>query len=180
MITERPRILIAGIGNIFHGDDAFGVELAQRLLRRRQPDGVKIVDFGIRGFDLAYALADGPDVTLLLDATSQGGAPGTIYTIEIDPDVLPPGAAESPVEAHGMDPVHVLRMVRTMGGALNRVLLIGCEPLTFGPEEEGVLGLSSVVTAAVGRAAEIVESLVLKLLDETKSCKEILECQALQ
>ena len=179
MTTERPRILIAGIGNIFHGDDAFGVELAQRLLRRHQPDGVKVVDFGIRGFDLAYALMDAPEVTLLLDATSQGGTPGTLYTVEIDP-VLPADAAQSPVEAHGMNPMRVLRMVQAMGGAVPRTLLIGCEPLTFGSEEEGALGLSPVVMAAVDRAVEIVESRIVELLDEIKPCEEIIECQTLR
>jgi hydrogenase maturation protease len=171
MITERPRILIAGIGNIFHGDDAFGVELSQRLLGRRQPDGVKVIDFGIRGFDLTYALLDGADITIFLDATPRGGEPGTLYTIEINPDiaVFPEGA----VEAHGMNPMRVLQMVKAMGGMPRRILLVGCEPLTLGTDEEGMMGLSPVVTAAVDRAVEIVESLVSKLLTELQPHEEI-------
>jgi hydrogenase maturation protease len=173
MTTERPKLLIAGIGNIFHGDDAFGVELAQRLLQRRQPDGVKIVDFGIRGFDLTYALLDGADVTIFLDATPRGGEPGTLYTIEIDPNDSE--WREGPMEAHGMNPMRVLQMAKTMGGTLNRILLVGCEPLTLGSEEDGMMGLSPVVAAAVERAVEIVESLVSRLLKELQPYEEIVD-----
>ncbi len=82
----KERILIAGIGNIFLGDDAFGVEVVRRLSRsaRKLPDEVRIVDFGIRGFDLAYALMEGYEVAILVDATPRGGVPGTLYTIEPD------------------------------------------------------------------------------------------------
>ncbi len=184
MSSVQPRILIAGIGNIFHGDDAFGVELAQRLLRRRQPDGVKVVDFGIRGFDLAYALMDGPEVTILLDATPRGGDPGTLYTVEIDPAAIP--SSETPeaspvasMEAHGMNPMRVLRMVKTMGEKLNRIVLIGCEPLTLEPEE-GALGLSPLVRAAVERAVDVVESLTLEIMSELKPQQEMIECQKLK
>jgi hydrogenase maturation protease len=173
MMTERPRILIAGIGNIFHGDDAFGVELSQRLLRRMQPDGVKVVDFGIRGFDLTYALLDGADITIFLDATPRGGEPGTLYTIEIDPDIAV--SPEGPVEAHGMNPMRVLQMVKTMGGTAGRILLVGCEPLTLGTDEDGMMGLSSVVAAAVDRGVEVVESLASRLLKELQLCEEIVD-----
>ena len=177
MRIEQPKILIAGIGNIFHGDDAFGVELAQRLLRRRQPDRVKVVDFGIRGFDLAYALMDGPEVTILLDATPRGGVPGTLYTIEIDPTAIPSSETpEASMEAHGMNPMRVLRMVKTMVEKMNRLVLIGCEPLTLGPEE-GALGLSPVVAAAVEQAVDIVESLTQKIMSELKPHQEMIACQ---
>ena len=78
------RILVAGIGNIFFGDDAFGCEVAAELTQRSWPDGVSVLDFGIRGYDLAYAIMDGYDATILVDATPQGSAPGTIYLIEPD------------------------------------------------------------------------------------------------
>ncbi len=80
----RPNILVAGIGNIFLGDDGFGVEVIRRLSSREFPAEVRVEDFGIRGYDLAYALLDGPDVTILVDAAARGGAPGTIYVIEPD------------------------------------------------------------------------------------------------
>lgn len=164
-MADRERILIAGIGNIFLGDDGFGCEVLRRLMTRRWPENVRVIDFGIRGFDLAYALMDGYDVTILVDATPRGEEPGTLYTIE--PDLLELDSLEPQammVETHGMNPMKVLGMVKSMGGAFKRILLVGCEPETFGPEE-GQMGLSKAVEAAVDEAASIVESLVAKILN---------------
>jgi len=163
------RVLVAGIGNIFHGDDAFGVEVANSLLRRTLPPEARVVDFGIRGFDLAYALLDGYDVTILVDATARGSAPGTLYTIEIDGNA-PAGLEEPPVDlaTHGMNPMRVLRMAQVMGGTLGRILLVGCEPETLGSEEEGQMGLSATVSAVVDTAADKVEELVAKILQESR------------
>ncbi|HEV7893068.1 MAG TPA: hydrogenase maturation protease [Pyrinomonadaceae bacterium] len=159
-----PRILVAGIGNIFMADDAFGCEVARRLAAREWPEEVRVVDFGIRGFDLAYALMDGYDVTIFVDATPRGGEPGTVYTIEPDLSELDSlGAEGMAVEPHGMNPLKVLGMVKALGGGFKRILLVGCEPETLGPEE-GQMGLSATVEAAVGEAVNVVESLVAKLL----------------
>lgn len=159
------RILVAGIGNIFMADDAFGCEVAQRLAARALPEEVRVVDFGIRGFDLVYALMDGYDVTILVDATPRGGEPGTIYTIEPDLSELDKVDAQGlAIEPHGMNPLKVLGMAKSMGGDLKRILLVGCEPETLGPEE-GQMGLSASVEAAVGEAVKVVESLVAKLLN---------------
>jgi hydrogenase maturation protease len=170
-MTARPRILIACIGNIFLGDDAFGVEVAMRLAGRPMPDGVRVVDYGIRGLDLAYALLDGDqEVTIFVDATARGGEPGTIYVIE--PDLAELGGEEAEpavVEAHGMDPLKVLRLVRSMGGTFSRILLVGCEPATLGPENEGAMGLSEPVAHAVGEAVGVVESLVATILEERRT-----------
>ena len=159
--TQSPSILIAGIGNIFLGDDAFGVEVAQRLANRKPPARVKVVDFGIRGFDLAYALLDGFDVTILVDACPRGGKPGTLYVIEPDLNATSqsPEAGQTSVDAHSMNPMNVIRMAKSMGGELKRILLVGCEPLTLGPEE-GAMGLSEPVAAMVEEAANRIESLV--------------------
>jgi hydrogenase maturation protease len=162
----QPSILIAGVGNIFMGDDAFGVEVVRRLLSRELPEGVRVVDFGIRGFDLGYALMDDQDVTILVDATPRGGTPGTIYTIEPnlnELDGLTPG--EMTMETHGMNPMKVLAMVKSMGGDPRRILLVGCEPADLGPEE-GLMGLSEPVGAAVDEAVAVVESLVDRLQRE--------------
>ena len=144
------KILVAGIGNIFHGDDAFGVEVANRLFKRTLPPEVRVVDFGIRGFDLAYALLDGYDVTILVDATTRGRAPGSLYTIEIDSNSTG-GLDEGQfnVATHGMNPMRVLQLARSMGGVAGRILLVGCEPETLGSEEEGQMGLSASVAAVV-------------------------------
>jgi hydrogenase maturation protease len=158
------NILIAGVGNIFNGDDAFGCEVTRALAKRELPAHVRVIDFGIRGLDLAYALLDKPDLTILLDATSQGGAPGTLYAME--PDLNNLGAAQNDCfDGHSVDPVRVLRMVQTMGGELGRILLIGCEPADLGGEE-GRMGLTPVVAAAVEEAADIAVSLVQKQLVE--------------
>ena len=158
--STQPKILVAGIGNIFLGDDAFGCEVVKQLQARSWPENVRVVDFGIRGFDLAYALLEGYDVTIFVDATQRGQEPGTIYTIEPDVDDVA-GVTEQTmmVETHDMNPMKVLNMVKSMGGRFNRILLIGCEPETFGPEE-GQLGLSATVAGAVDKAARVVESLI--------------------
>jgi hydrogenase maturation protease len=151
------NILVAGIGNIFLGDDAFGCTVAQRFASRPQPEGARVVDFGIRGFDLAYALMEKPDLTIFVDATPQGGAPGTVYAMELDPYET---GGRVGVDMHSMNPMGVLEMVKTMGGDFGRILLVGCEPESFGDELEGRMGLSEPVSRAVDEAVEIVESLV--------------------
>ena len=161
--TQTPSVLIAGIGNIFLGDDAFGVEVVRRLASRKMPDRVKAIDFGIRGFDLAYALLDGADVTILVDACPRGGAPGSVYVIEPDLSSFDSSEAqESSVDAHSMNPMNVIRMAKSMGGGLKRILLVGCEPATLGPEE-GQMGLSEPVAAAVNEAEAVIESLIEKI-----------------
>lgn len=163
----EKKILVAGIGNIFLGDDGFGVEVANRLLRRTFPSGVRIGDFGIRGFDLAYALMEGYQTTILIDACSgeQHTTAGTLFVIEPDLRGLDSSeASDSFVEPHSMNPVNVLRMAAGMGAQLSRVLLVGCVPATLGPEE-GLMGLSEPVSAAVEEAVGLVESLVSRLLN---------------
>jgi hydrogenase maturation protease len=162
----HPRILVAGIGNIFLGDDAFGSEVARRLALRELPEEVRVVDFGIRGFDLVYALLDGYDVTIFVDATPRGEAPGTLYTIEPDLNELNELDAEAMmVETHGMNPMKVLGMVKSMGGEFKRILLVGCEPAPL-ESEDGYMGLSEPVEAAVDEAVMLVESLVRVILEE--------------
>jgi hydrogenase maturation protease len=161
------RILVAGVGNIFLGDDGFGVEVAQRLMRRQFPDAVRVADFGIRGFELAYALMDEYDAIVLIDAVPRGGVPGTLYTIQPDLSALDSAALQgAAVETHGMNPMKVLAMVQTMGARPKRLLLVGCEPESCDGETEERLGLSQPVAAAVQAAVERVEAIVEELLDE--------------
>lgn len=161
--ATTPTILIAGIGNIFLGDDAFGVEVVSRFANRDLPPGVRVTDFGIRGFDLTYALIDGADVTILVDACPRGGTPGDLYVIEPALNAPAGEQAAATVDAHGMNPMAVLRAAQAMGGPLKKILLLGCEPQTFGPEE-GQMGLSDAVAAAVERAVPLLESVMNRLL----------------
>ena len=150
--------LIAGIGNIFDGDDGFGVAVASRLAQMALPENVRVVEYGIRGIDLVFALLDGYDVTILVDAACRGGSPGTLYTIEPDVNDLEPGAGAFET-AHGLDPVKVLATARSMGAKFGRVLVVACEPATFG-DDDGHIGLSECVAAAVDPAIEMIRSLV--------------------
>ncbi len=154
-------ILIAGIGNIFLGDDGFGVAVAQRLLAAALPADVRVTDFGIRSLDLAYALIDAPGWTILIDACPRGEAPGTLYVIEPDLDTAG-GPEAAPLDAHAMNPMAVIRMATSLGGAPQRILVLGCEPATFGPEE-GQLGLSGPVEAAIEEAAAMALDLVRRI-----------------
>ncbi|HSS20527.1 MAG TPA: hydrogenase maturation protease [Pyrinomonadaceae bacterium] len=162
----KPTILIACIGNIFLGDDGFGCEVARHLNQCEWPDNVKVVDFGIRGFDLTYGLLDGHDLTIFVDATPRGDAPGTLYIIEPELAEIENSQNGQMVDGHSMNPMKVLCLAKSMGAQFKKILLVGCEPGTFGPEE-GQLGLSEPVAAAVDEAVKLVQSLVEKSLQET-------------
>jgi len=163
-LPAAKKILVAGIGNIFLGDDGFGVEVAQRLEKITFPAGVRITDFGIRGFDLAYALMEGYETTILIDAYPGDVNPGTVSLIEPDLASLhSPNPQGAFADAHSMNPVSVLRMAAGMGAQLHRVLLVGCVPATLGPEE-GQMGLSEPVSAAIDGAVQLVEDLVARVL----------------
>jgi hydrogenase maturation protease len=151
---------VAGLGNVFLGDDGFGVEVVRRLAREPQPAGVRVVDFGIRGLHLAYELLDGYDTTVLVDATPRGGAPGELRLIEAD---LPRAATSDELvargavlDAHAMTPDAVLALLATLGGAPGRVLVLGCEPAVI---REG-MGLSPPVAAAVDVALAELRTLI--------------------
>ena len=160
-----PRILIAGVGNIFLGDDGFGVEVTRRLLDRELPAEVRVVDFGIRGLDLAYALQDGYETTILVDAYPHGKKPGTVSVVEPDLNQLSTDQGDF-VQPHAMHPMNVLRMASAMRGSLKRVLVVGCEPADMGGDE-GHMGLSSEVAAAVDEAVKAIEKLVGRILNGT-------------
>jgi hydrogenase maturation protease len=157
--------LVAGVGNIFFGDDAFGVEVVHRLLRRPLPKGVEIIDFGIRGLDLAYALLDPYEAVILVDATPRGGTPGTLYVLEPDFHAEPSG--DTPLfEAHALDPAKVLRLVDALGGSVRRLVIVGCEPNAVIHSDDMQMGLSAVVEAAIDRAIPLIESLINRILEE--------------
>jgi len=162
---NRPRILVAGIGNIFLGDDAFGVEVAQRLAQRLLPSEVRVVDFGIRGLDLTYALLEGYETVIFVDATPRGGQTGSLYLLELDRD----GGGEATetgaeINPHGMDPVKVLRLAASMGARVDRLFLVGCEPAPLDEANDMHMGLSDPVEAAVEEAIGLIKTLLGQLL----------------
>ena len=153
------KVLVAGIGNIFLGDDAFGVEVVQQLSRRSLPDHVKVVDFGIRSYDLAYALMEEWEMVILVDALPRRGTPGTIYVMEPD---LPEDQGSAILDAHSMSPSSVLRLVQALGGHFGRILVVGCEPGRVVADENGDFGLSGPVRHAVGEAVRVIEELIVR------------------
>jgi hydrogenase maturation protease len=163
-MNANGRILIAGIGNIFFGDDAFGVEVIRELTKSPLPKGVKAVDFGIRSYDLAYAIMDGYGATILVDITARGEPPGTVYLIELDQEKI--GDLEGAVpDGHSLDPVAVLRLTQSLGGQIERLYLVACEPAVL-ETEDGRIGLSEPVQAAVPEAIRTIRRLVDKLRSE--------------
>ncbi|MBT2481496.1 hydrogenase maturation protease [Streptomyces sp. ISL-94] len=172
----RARTLVAGIGNVFLGDDGFGVETVRALGAHPVPDGVEVVDFGVRGIHLAYQLLDGYDTLVLVDATARGGDPGTLYLIDAGAGAEPAdphgagdtaGAGESAgpggavLDGHHMSPDAVLALLGTLCAGTGstpprRTLVVGCEPASV---EEGI-GLSPPVAAAVPHAVRMVLDLL--------------------
>jgi len=153
------RVLVAGVGNVFLGDDGFGVEVANRLSDEAFPAGVQVADFGIRGVHLAYELLQGYDTLILVDAAPRGEAPGTVFVLEPDfehADRLERGESGFVLDAHGMDPEMVLGILADLGGRRPRVLIVGCEPA----EVHEHMGLSAQVTLAVEEAARMVRELI--------------------
>lgn len=155
MSAAGRRVLVAGIGNVFLGDDAFGVEVARRIAPGTLPEGVRVGDYGVRGVHLAYELLDGgTDTLIIVDAVPVEGPPGTLAVLEIDERDLE-GETEGLVDAHGLHPLAVLLMLRRLGGEIGRVLVVGCRPASV---EEG-MGLSEPVAAAVDEAVRLVVDL---------------------
>jgi hydrogenase maturation protease len=157
----EKQILVAGVGNAWLQDDAFGAECARRLEEQGVPPGVAVMDFGTGGLDLAYELMRGYDALVLLDASRQGGAPGTLYVLEPElSEYAAPIEDGTAINPHGMDPATVLRFVNAIGGFSGRVVVIGCEP---GEVDEVGLGLTEPVAEAVDRAVELVRETLAEL-----------------
>jgi hydrogenase maturation protease len=157
-----PRILVAGVGNIFLGDDGFGVEVVRRMLAEPPPgglgplpEGVEVADFGIRGVHLAYQLLDGYDAAVIVDALPGGGEPGTLYVVEPTAGAKP-STEVALMDAHGMEPHAVLALLDTLGGSVGKVLVVGCEPASV----DEAIGLSPAVEGAIPGAIGLVHEVV--------------------
>ncbi|HTR93264.1 MAG TPA: hydrogenase maturation protease [Trebonia sp.] len=152
------RTLVAGVGNIFQRDDAFGVEVIRLLGDRSRPPGVEIADFGIRGVHLVYELLNGCDLFVLVDAAQRGYEPGTVTVLEVEPGDAAPAAAV--MDAHGLAPAEIFAMLSSMGSRPGRSLIVACEPADVSPG----MGLSDQVRAALPHAVRAVE----EILDRTQ------------
>jgi hydrogenase maturation protease len=151
------EVLVAGVGNIFLGDDGFGVEVARRLAAVPLPRGVRVADFGIRGVHLAFELLDGVRTLVLVDALARGEEPGTVWVLERDAVRTP--SAPAAADAHGLDPDTVLATLAGLGGRVDRVLVVGCEPACI----EERIGLSEPVARAVDTAVDAVRRLLAEI-----------------
>ena len=161
---SKPRILIAGVGNVYFGDDGFGVVVADRLAHGSLGTEVRVQDFGIRSLDLSYALLDGFDAVILVDAFPSGQPPGALFVIE--PSIGESLESTTPcelVDAHGIDLMKVLRLAASLGAPSCRVFFVGCEPDLPG-NWDAHIGISSSVSTAVDHAVAIIEELVIDLL----------------
>ncbi|MER6683828.1 hydrogenase maturation protease [Streptomyces olivaceoviridis] len=157
-----PRLLVAGVGNIFLADDAFGPEVIRALEQRPLPPGARVHDYGIRGLDLAYDLLSGCATAVLVDAAPRGHRPGTLSLIE----AAPPDGTVAP-EAHGMDPAKVLALAAHLGDEpLPRILVLACEPGVLPGDDDLLPGLSAPVREAVDRAVDALHTLVPALLTD--------------
>ena len=164
---NQPRILVAGIGNVFKGDDGFGVEVARALSKPTGcapweiPDDVAVIDFGIRGIDLAFAITSGYEIVILVDAMRRGGEPGSVCVIQ--PEAADLRGSPVAVQGHNFDPLSVLRWASGMADALPKVYVVGCEPAEIPDEQDLAEGLSPAVRAAVAKAVELIQNLITQL-----------------
>lgn len=150
----NARVLVAGIGNVFFGDDAFGVEVARKLRDAKLPADTKVMDVGIRGVHLAFELLEPPELLVLVDCAARGGEPGTLYLIDPDVDEWP--GDDSPADAHAMNPRAVFAAVREMGGVVPKARIVGCEPADV---TEGMY-LTEPVRQAIAPAIDMIQRLI--------------------
>jgi hydrogenase maturation protease len=170
-VTSDPAVLVAGIGNVFFGDDGFGVEVARRLASMPLPAGVQVVDYGIRGVHLAYDLLDRPpDTLVLVDAVPLSQPPGTLELLRVDECGVDEFGRDqfgrdeqAAVDAHTMNPDAVLACLQALGGHVEEVLVVGCQPAAIEPR----MGLSAPVAAAVDAAIDLVGEVVGSTLGHT-------------
>jgi hydrogenase maturation protease len=153
------RTLVAGVGNVFQRDDAFGVEVVRLLAERPVSPGVQIRDFGIRGVHLAYDLLDGCDLFVLIDVAARGAEPGTVTVLEVEPPAAPGGGdpwATPVIDAHSLAPDAIFTLLASLGGRPGRSLVVACEPADTGAG----MGLSEPVQAALPHAVRAVEDIL--------------------
>ncbi len=155
----EPRILIAGLGDVFRGDGAFGVQVAWRMMGRTLPEGVRVRDAGTRGHELAMEILQHADAAILVDATPRGGTPGSLYLLKPGEAVADPGTAPDKESTSPLGPTALLRWIRGFGREIRHFYVVGCEPASL-DLPDGRLALSPPVEAAVDDAIGMIENLV--------------------
>ena len=154
------RTLVAGVGNVFLQDDAFGVEVVRLLTQEPLPPGVQARDFGIRGVHLVYELLDGCDLFVLVDAAARGEEPGTVTVLEVE--VPEPGSVPRTVmDAHSLAPDDIFALLASLGGLPGRSLVVACEPADVSPG----MGLTDTVREAVPHAVRAVREILARSAD---------------
>ncbi len=159
------KILIAGMGNVLRGDDAFGIRVVESLAASgRVPDGVRVYEAGIAGIPLVQELMSGYDALIVVDAVDRGATPGTLFVLEPhQPELNDLELArlhQSMVDAHYADPSKVLLLARALNVCPPKVLIVGCQPEFV---EDAVEGMRAAIERAVPLAVERVLSLVEEL-----------------
>jgi len=165
LAAPGPRLLVAGLGNVFLGDDGFGVEVVRRLAGRDLGPGVDVVDFGIRGLDLVHALESGYDAVVLVDAAPRGAPPGTLHVVEPELGETAP----APLLGHALDPARALALARALGARLGPVRVVGCEPARTPPPDLPPEAMSMELGAAVRAAVPAAVDLVAAVVDELRA-----------
>lgn len=160
--SPREQVLAACIGNFFLGDDGFGCAVARELGTMNVGPEIKVVDYGIRGLDLAYELLEPYRAVIFVDAVQRDGLPGSVYMLQCENDEADEHEFTS-LDPHSMDPEHLLAMARSLGEVTSEIYIVGCEPNDFGDEFAGRMGLSPPVAAAVPEAARAVLDLVARI-----------------
>lgn len=169
MSGPARRVLVAGVGNVFFGDDGYGVAALGAIDTAGLPPGIDVVDYGIRGVHLAYDVLDGGyDTVIMIDAVPLDDAPGSLRAIEVrpedvaEPDAVPGCLGAGLPDAHGMDPVAVLRLLGQLGGAVRRVVVVGCQPASLAAG----MALSEPVAAATKAGAELASRLAIEAAED--------------
>ncbi len=155
------RTLVAGVGNVFLRDDAFGVEVVRLIAADPLPAGVEVRDFGIRGVHLVYELLNGCDLFVLVDAAARGEPPGTVTVLEVElPDA---DRLDRPViDAHSLTPDDIFALLASLGGRPGRSVVVACEPA----DVSAGMGLTEPVQEALPHAVRAVRDILAQAAED--------------
>lgn len=142
-------IVVIGVGNAYRGDDAAGLEVAERL-RIRLPDDVTVIDCEQEPTRLLDAWQDA-DVALVIDAAASDAPPGTVHRFDASGEGVPAHVFRSSTHAFGVG--DAVELARALGRLPEHVVVYGIEGADFTAGS----GLSTQVAAAVQRVVDELE-----------------------